>query len=129
MTLIDLLLQTDAVTPWFGERTGIYIGSFGGAGIGVLGGILGAVAGVFAPQGKGRGFVLGSMFGGAILGGLTLLTGLVALLLSQPYHVWYPMVMLGALVGGVFGGLTPLMRRRYMEAEQRRLDADALRRS
>lgn len=128
MILLDLLIQTDP-TPWFDARSSAMFGGIGGAAAGVLGGVVGAAGGILAPKGKGRGFVLGSMMVGAIFGVLALLTGIVALVLGQPYHVWYPLFLLGAVLGGVMGGLIPVVRRRYREAEQRRLDADALRRS
>lgn len=128
MILFDLLIQTDP-NPWFDARSSAMIGGIGGSVGGVLGALVGTSAGVLAPQGKGRRFVLGTMMVGAGLGVASLLTGIVAVILGQPYHVWYPMVLLGAVLGGVMGGLIPVVRRRYMEAEQRRLDADALRRS
>ncbi|PCJ54476.1 MAG: hypothetical protein COA70_04960 [Planctomycetota bacterium] len=126
--MIELLLQTDP-TPWFSAETANLFGGFGGAGIGVIGGSLGAAAGVLAPKGKGRGIVLGGMIIFAVVGVITLIIGVVAVSGGQPYHVWYPMVLLGAMLAGLFGGLTPVIRKRYSEAEARRLDADALRRS
>lgn len=129
MILTELLLQAETVTPWFDQQTGTYIGAFGGAGAGVLGGLVGMAGGLLVPHGKGRGFVLGTMATCAILGAISVLTGLVGLILGQPYHVYYPLLLLGGVLGGVMGGLLPVVRRRYMEAEQRRLDADALRRS
>ena len=126
--MLELLLQEDP-SPWFSTETGTYLGAFGGAAIGVLGGTLGAAAGVLAPKGKGRGPVLGTMMTLAVLGAITFVIGLVGLILGQPYAVWYPLLLLGGITGGVLGGLTPVIKKRYAEAEQRRLDADALRRS
>ena len=126
--MIELLFNADS-TPWFSAETGNLVGALGGAGIGIIGGTLGAVAGTLAPKGKGRNLVLRGMMTMAALGLIALAFGVVALADAQPYHVWYPMVMMGALLAGLFGGLTPLIRRRYQEAEARRLDADALRRS
>lgn len=126
--MIELFINADS-TPWFSAETGNLVGALGGAGIGIFGGTLGAIAGIFAPQGKGRNLVLRSMMIMAALGLVALAAGVIALANKQPYHVWYPMVMMGALLAGLFGGLTPLIRKRYQEAEARRLDADALRRS
>ncbi|MHC4824257.1 MAG: hypothetical protein ACYTEP_09590 [Planctomycetota bacterium] len=125
--MIDLLLQDP--TPWFSTETSAMVGGFGGAAVGILGGCVGAAAGVLAPKGKGRGFVLGTMTSCAALGVLVLIAGIYALIVGQPYGVWYPLVLLGALLTGVIGGLIPMVRKRYAEAEQRRLDADDLRRS
>ena len=126
--MIELLFQSDP-SPWFSAETANLYGGLSGAGIGVIGGTLGAAAGMLAPKGKGRGFVLGGMMVFAIIGVVILIIGIVAVSGGQPYHVWYPMVLLGAMLAGLFGGLTPVIRKRYSEAEARRLDADALRRS
>ena len=42
------------MSPWWYAYDGNLIGAYGGAAIGVLGGILGTAAGVLAPRGKGR---------------------------------------------------------------------------
>lgn len=126
--MIETLLIVDP-TPWFNAETGNLVGAYGGAGVGVIGGSLGAVAGALAPKGKGRNFVIRGMMTMAGLGFIALVVGVIALTGSQPYHVWYPMVLLGSMLAGLFGGLTPVICKRYNEAEARRLDADALRRS
>ncbi|MDA0667400.1 MAG: hypothetical protein O3A95_02350 [Planctomycetota bacterium] len=126
--MIETLLIADP-TPWFDAETGNLLGAFVGAGIGVIGGTLGAVAGTLSPKGKGRNFVIRGMMTMAGFGFITLVVGVIAVIGGQPYHVWYPMVLLGGMLAGLFGGLTPLICKRYNEAEARRLDADALRRS
>lgn len=126
--MIEPLFIADP-TPWFSAETGNLVGALGGAGIGIIGGTLGALAGTLVPKGKGRNLVLRGMLTMAVFGLISLITGVIALSGGQPYHVWYPMTMLGALLAGLFGGLTPLIRKRYQEVEARRLDADALRRS
>lgn len=125
--MIDLLLQDP--TPWFSTETSALVGGIGGAAVGILGGCVGAAAGVLAPKGKGRGWVLGTMTSCAALGCLLFLAGIIAVSTGQPYGVWYPLVLLGALMTGVLGGLIPVVRKRYAEAEQRKLDAEDLRRS
>ena len=125
--MIEILLDQDP-TPWFSDRTGIMIGAFGGAGVGLLGGAIGVAGSLLVPKGKGRGFVLGMLMTGMICGIICLLVGITALILGQPYAIWYPLVMLGAVPAAVMGGLLPAIRKRYAEAEQRRMDADDLRR-
>jgi hypothetical protein len=116
------------MSPWWNETVGTYIGAFGGAGIGTVGGIYGAVAGTLAQQGKARGAVLGFHLGLLTLGAVTLIAGVVALLVSQPYHVYYPLLLIGGITSGVMGGLLPVMRKRYREAEHRHLEAEEIRR-
>ena len=119
----DLLLsQTEAaneVAPWFSEEFGVYLGAYGGAGVG----------GPLAQQGKGRGFVLPAFLVTAVVGVVLLAAGLVGLLVGQPYVVYYPFLLLGLIMSAVFGGLYPVMRTRYRQAETRKLEAEALRRA
>jgi MFS family permease len=125
-----LLCQSAAVEPWFDPHGfGVWYGSIGGATVGLLGGFFGAVGSWAAQRGKWRGAMLGGMAAVGGLCALSLLAGVAALILGQPHGVWYPLTLIGAIGGGCFLGLLPVMRKRYAEAEARRLDADALRRS
>jgi Ca2+/Na+ antiporter len=120
-----LMLMTDAW--WSGANSGM-IGGLFGAGIGILGGFVGSLVGILAPRGVGRSFVLGGIFLMILTCVLSLITGLFALLLAgQPWHVWYPLVLLGAIGIVVFGCLFPVVTRLYRHAEQRQLEASALR--
>ena len=40
------------VTEWWSQSFATYLGAFGGAGLGVIGGTLGAAMGILAPKGK-----------------------------------------------------------------------------
>jgi hypothetical protein len=116
-------------TPWFdpalfGTWFGILVGGVGGT----LGGLLGAVAGTLAPRGKGRAFVLGGMRAFSVMGLLLAVFGLAALLCGQPFFIWFFPLFFGADLALLFVVLTPVVRRRYAEAEERRLEAEALRR-
>jgi len=116
--------------PWFNEIWfGTLYGSIVGGGGGSLGGVLGALAGVLAPQGKGRGLILGGMYTMVVFGVLSLVFGLVALFAGQPYGIWFAPVLAGVIFVAVAGGLIPVIRRRYAEAEHRRLEAAAVRQS
>lgn len=132
-TLLPLLsvIQDEAastVTPWFSDTFGTYLGAYGGAGVGVLGGVLGGIGGPLAQQGKGRGFVLPAFLITAIVGVILLMAGIAGSILGQPYAVYYPLLLLGFIMAAVFGGLTPMIRMRYQQAEARKLEAEALRR-
>ncbi len=123
--LMTLLADAE---PWFSTEVAIYFGSFGGAAIGVFGGILGAAGGVLAPKGKGRAFILNSMLGLGCLGVAFLLVGIVAVVMDQPYAIYYPFLLLGLILASVMFAVRPAIRQRYAEAEQRKVEAAALRR-
>jgi hypothetical protein len=120
------LLASEA---WFEPDTAIKIGAFGGAILGSLCGIIGAMAGIFSPRGKAKGFVLGSMFLMVLVGAGSLVVGIVGVSTGQPYNVWFPFLLIGSILCFVTGPLIPVTKTRYRQADQRRLDAEALRRS
>ena len=111
---------------WTGEQAG-WIGGIGGSALGILGGLIGTACGVLAPRGKGRTLVLGTMSIIVIISVMILIVGLVALFSGQPYGVWYPCLLVGVLGTFVFGGLIPVIRMVYRQAEQRQLEARSLR--
>ena len=117
--------------PWFPDPNmfgAIYGSVVGGVG-GSLLGLLGAAAGTLAPQGKGRSWILGSMTAAVGLGVVQLAAGIVALATGQPYGIWYPLLLTGVIFTVVVGALLPVVRRRYDEAEQRRMQAESIRAS
>jgi hypothetical protein len=116
--------------PWFDPNTfGTWYGAIGGGVGGTLIGCLGGLAGYLGPRGKGRRLVLGSMLVCAGLGVVQLGFGLVALSTGQPYGIWYPLLLIGTLMAVLMGGLFPMIRLRYSQAEHRRLEAEAIRKS
>lgn len=117
------------MTPWWTDAQAGLIGGIAGGGLGVLGGVFGTICGICAPRGKCKTLVYGLaafMIGGGIV---SLIAGIVALILHQPYGVWYPLLLIGVVGTAVVGGLMPVIRRRYQEADKRRLEAEELRRS
>ncbi|MDX9910580.1 MAG: hypothetical protein RBS39_01975 [Phycisphaerales bacterium] len=114
--------------PWFDQQTAGMVGGMLGAGVGVFfGGVLGGVGGPLAAKGKCRSLVMGG-FVLAIVTGLGLIaTGVVALAMGQPWHVWYSFLLPGFITTVVMGSLFPVMRMAYRRAEQRRLDAASIR--
>lgn len=114
--------------PWFDSQTAGMIG----AGIGVVlgagfGGIGGGVGGPLAAAGKAKGLVMGIFGLGLALGVGLALTGLVALVMGQPWHVWFVFLMPGVTCALIFGLLLPVVRAQYAKAEQRKMDAAAIR--
>ena len=116
--------------PWFDPiKFGALYGGIGGGVLGTIGGLLGAAAGRLAPQGKGRTVILGAFTSLVGVGIANLLLGIYALIDKQPYGIWYPLLLLGVILTSVVGALRPVVRKRYEEAELRKMDAAALRRT
>jgi hypothetical protein len=115
--------------PWWTNQQSNLFGGIAGSAFGILGGIIGIVGGYCVPRGKCKPLVyalFALMLGAGII---SLAAGFVALLLHQPYAVYYPLLMIGIISIPIAGGLIPVVRRRYREADRRRLEAEELRRS
>ncbi|MGA2656028.1 MAG: hypothetical protein ABSH34_00775 [Verrucomicrobiota bacterium] len=91
-----------------------------GTALGLLGGLDGSLVGILAPRGRGRALVLALHFGTMLLCAGLLLAGIVAKVKGQPYGIWYGLGFPGLLGLIIFGSLTPLILRRYREAELRK---------
>ncbi len=107
------------VGQWWSEQQA---GLIGGA-LGTILGCMGALIGWLASAGKARRLALGMMKTMAVLGVAALVLGVVALLRSQPYAVYYPLLLIG-LIGSVLPAtLLRTIRKRYEEMELRRMRA------
>jgi hypothetical protein len=104
---------------WWDDRTGGLIGGIGGSIIGCLGGLIGTLAGM----GRARRFVLGLTKALFLVGLVLIGVGLVAVVQSQPYGVYYPLLLAGVISAAVCGGLLRTLRRRYDELELRKMSA------
>ena len=117
------------MTPWWNPTDGNWYGAIGGSLIGILGGCLGAAAGILVPRGKAKTFIYTSIAILSIIGLLSLAAGIIAVTAGQPYHVWYPLVLCGGIITVVIPIQFPMIRARYRQAELRRLQAEELRRA
>ena len=103
--------------PWFDPGT---LDAIIGTTLGLAGGLEGTLAGCLAYRGKCRGLVLGLHFlVMAACSGL-LITGLVAWGMGQPCGVYHGFGYPGLLGLVIFGALTPMLFKRYRDAEMRR---------
>ncbi len=114
-----MALEPEGANAWWSERMAGLLG--GGAG-GTLG-ICGAIIGVLAGLGRARRFVMALCFAFIGLGAVALAVGLVAVAQRQPYHVYYPLLLLGGLSVLILGFNLPSLRRRYEQAELRQMTA------
>jgi hypothetical protein len=101
---------------WSPQQIGL-IGGIGGSVIGCFGALLG----LLASRGKARTFVLTTMKIFIALGILLTMAGFVAVVSSQPYAVWYALLLPGVILTLVFSLTLPSIQRRYDELEIRRM--------
>ena len=79
---------------WWGPRAGGLVGGF----LGTLSGLLFALAAYLVAAGRAPWVTAGVLAALHVLGAVSLLLGVVALALRQPYAVYYPCVLTGLLV-------------------------------
>jgi hypothetical protein len=113
---IKLLGTAESSNWWSPQQIGL-IGGIGGSIIGFFGGLLGLLASI----GKARNFVLATMKIFIALGILLTIAGFVAVVSSQPYAVWYALLLPGVILTLVFSLTLPSIQRRYDELEIRRM--------
>lgn len=116
------------MTEWWDPQTGNYIGAYGGAFIGVFfGGVGGGIGGTLAPKGKAKTLVMSITYAGIALGIVNLISGGIAVLTQQPYHVYYPLLLIGVILTVVELSILPTLNKAYARSEQQRLDAQLAR--
>jgi hypothetical protein len=104
---------------WFSSRSA---GLFGGVAGGLLG-LWGALMGALASSGRARGFVLASAHALLVVGIASLVGGVVALAMAQPYTVYYPLLLIGIILTVVMGRLRGSLSARYEQMELKRMQS------
>ncbi len=104
-----------------GRRGPGWLGGLVGGLLGSLLGLLGAAIGVLSATGRHRRLVMGLLWAGIICGLTTLAGGLVAIVVWP--GVSAVLILAGSLAALIFMPLRAVVRRRYDEAELRRMQA------
>ncbi len=103
---------------WNNREAGWYGGMAGG-----LIGIIGAIIGTLCSLGRGRLIAVGLGWLVLVTGVASLAVGAVAVASGQPYAVYYPLLLIGAIATLVMGGNMRTIGKRFAEAELRRMEA------
>ena len=111
---------------WTAQQAG-YIGAIGGGAVGLIGALVGSMS-FLIVRGKAKPFMVGVFAAVIAFGIAALCVGIAAIVMKQPYHVWYPPTLGGFIATCLFGALLPVILIRYRQAEARRLEAEQLRR-
>ena len=117
------------MSAWWNDQTAGLIGAIAGTAEGMLGAGIGTLAGILVPRGKCRKLIYGLMAFALLSGVGALIAGLAAVAMHQPYVVWYPLVLMGAMGTLLYSCLLPVVIGGYRKADVRRLEAEELRRS
>ena len=113
------LAPAGSAAGWWSERTAGVVGAIAGSVIGLIG----AVFGVLAARARARRFVIGALLGMVAIGAVLLGVDVVAVVTGQPSHVWYPVLLAGAIPFVLGLALWRPVRGRYAEVELRRMRA------
>jgi hypothetical protein len=108
-----------ATNAWWNNRTGGLVGGIVGSIVGLTGVAIGTLAGIGIAR-KVCLSLLGVMF---VLGIVSLAVGLAALVFSQPYAVYYPLLLLGLLCSVLPAGLFRSIKWQYKQKELRKMSA------
>ena len=115
----DKKVNVSSVEPWWSETEAGWLGGLVGGTVGLLGAAFGITAGL----GLARHFLLKAVLVFAFLGVAILVVGVVALVGGQPYHVFYPPMLIGGIMAFVFGFNYPFLKRRNEQLELQRMSA------
>jgi hypothetical protein len=108
-----------APRAWWSARQAGLVGGIAGTAFGCVGGLIGVLSGL----GRARRLVLGLAKGMIVFGLGCLALMVAALLQAQPFWVYYPLGLMGAISVVVCGFLLPTIRRRYEQLELRKMQA------
>ena len=113
--------------PWFDpNQFGAWFGALGG-GIGGIFGIFGGIVGYLMPKGKAKRFVFGGFAFFGLLGVLCLIAGVYALVVGQPFFIWYGPLLIGTIETFLTTFFYFMARKTYAQVEARKLEAASFR--
>jgi len=106
-----------AAGAWWSDRAAGWIGGIGGSVLGCLGSILA----VLAAKGRNRGFVVWTSITLIAMGVISVILGIAAVAVGQPYAVWFPLLLLGVLLLAILPFRLRQYQRGYEDLELRRM--------
>lgn len=117
----DLGLQKPggAGSAWWSDRAAGWIGGIGGSVLGCLGSILA----VLAAKGRCRGFVVWTSLALIVMGIMAFVVGVAAVVIGQPYAVWFPLLLIGFLLLSILPFRLRQYQKGYEDLEMRRMAA------
>jgi hypothetical protein len=108
-----------AANAWWTDRQAGLVGGIAGSVVGILGGLIGSLVG----HGKARRLALGLTAMLTFFGVACLIVGLMTVAMSQPFTVYYPLLLMGLLCTVIFGVNYRVVRMGYAMRELRKMEA------
>ena len=109
----------DSAAAWWTNQQGGIVGGFVGSLLGILGGLIGWSA----AWGKSQRLTMGLCHAGIAIGCVCLATGAIAVVLQQPFQVYYPLMLTGIISVSVIGANLRTISQRFHADEFRRMQA------
>jgi len=110
---------------WFDPKTAGMIGGIIGTALGLTGALIGCSCGICVRKGWKK--PIYTIFVLAIAISIILIaTGVQAVCIKQPYHVWYSFLLPGFIGTIIFSGIFPVVRKRFTESEMIKMQAKDL---
>jgi len=116
---LELAEGASTAGAWWTARQDGAIGAIGGVAIGLIGALVGTLGGL----GRARRLVVALTAAVALAGAAALAVGVAALLVAQPYQVYYPLLLGGGICLAVFGSLLPVVIWSYRRRELQKMTA------
>jgi hypothetical protein len=112
-----------SANAWWTNQQGGWIGGLAGCVLGILGGLIG----LSTVLGKSRTITMGLCNFGLAIGLASLFGGVIAAFLQQPFHVFYPLMLIGTISVIAIAVNLRKITQRFQAEEFRRMQAiDAL---
>ena len=109
---------------WFDPTFYAWFGALAGGVGGTLAGLFAGLSVLLVRRNQGRMLVFGGCVLFLILALIILGYGLAALVAGKPWSIWWGPVYGGGVSTAAFCFMIPLMRKRYRQAEEQRLQAE-----
>lgn len=110
---------------WFNPQTAGTLGGIIGAALGSTGALIGCSCNICVRKGWKK--FMYTIFTLAITASIVLLaTGIIALCIKQPRHVWYSFLLPGVVGNLVFWGILPSVSKRFTQSEIIKMQAKDL---
>lgn len=111
---------------WFDQLTADWMGALLGSSLGIIGVALGVLTSIHAPKGRHRSLIINTIKALIALAVPILITGIAALAMAQPYHVYYPFLLTGGLMLLIMPYFYRLVKTTYTRIELEKSSRDVM---